>query len=337
MTLAQSAHQAKAVQISEAPKLTSSSKRGFRSVVAGGLTGGINICIVFPTEFIKTQLQLDSGKTVFTAHSSLLNAKKGFSPMATILQSSKIRAYNGSVDVIRKTVKERGIRGMYKGVTVLLSGTVPTYAVRFGTFDYLKDHFSNEDGQLSPLGRLGCGLGAGVAEAALVVTWVETLKVRLISDQKKKNPQFRGLAHAASTIIRTEGPSGLYKGLTPTIMKQGSNQAIRFTVMETLRKWYIGGDKSKSVPKPVVALFGAFAGGSSVLGNTPIDVVKTRMQNGNYSSTLQCARQIAAKEGLRGFYKGCLPRMNRVCLEVALAFCIYDTVMDVFKKMWPSN
>ena len=134
-----------------------------------------------------------------------------------------------------------------------------------------------------------------------------------------------------------KGPSGLYKGLTPTIMKQGSNQAIRFTVMETLRKWYVGGDKSMSVPKPVVALFGALAGGSSVLGNTPIDVVKTRMQNGNYSSTLQCARQIAAKEGLRGFYKGCLPRMNRVCLEVALAFCIYDTVMDVFKKLWPSN
>ena len=76
--------------------------------------------------------------------------------------------------------------------------------LRFGTFDYLKDHFANEDGQLSPLGRLGCGLGAGVAEATLVVTWVETLKVRLISDQKKKNPQFRGLAHAASTILRTE-------------------------------------------------------------------------------------------------------------------------------------
>ena len=25
-----------------------------------------------------------------------------------------------------------------------------------------------------------------------------------------------------------------------------------------------------------------------------------------------------------------LPRMNRVCLEVALAFCIYDSVMDMF-------
>ena len=77
------------------------------------------------------------------------------------------------------------------------------FTFRFGTFDHLKGHFAVADGQL-PLGRLGCGLGAGVAEATLVVTWVETLKVRLISDQRKKSPQYRGLVHAASSLIRNE-------------------------------------------------------------------------------------------------------------------------------------
>jgi len=326
--------QSNSVKIREAPLQAPapSNKRGLRSVIAGGMTGGINICIVFPTEFIKTQLQLDSGKNVVTAHHSVLAPYR-----ATVLQSKNVKAYEGSLDVIKKTIKERGIKGMYRGISVLLSGTVPTYAVRFGTFDHLKGHFAGPDGQLSPLGRLGCGLGAGMAEAALVVTWVETLKVRLISDQRKKSPQYRGLVHAASSILRQEGISGLYKGLTPTIIKQGSNQAIRFSAMETLRKWYTGGDQTKPVPKPFVALFGALAGGASVVGNTPIDVVKTQMQNGSYSSTLACASQLAKKEGVRGFYKGCLPRMNAVCLEVALAFCIYDTVMDIFKKVWPSQ
>ena len=49
-----------------------------------------------------------------------------------------------------------------------------------------------------------CGLGAGVAEATLVVTWIETLKVRLIADQRRKEPRFRGLFHAASTIVKEE-------------------------------------------------------------------------------------------------------------------------------------
>lgn len=48
--------------------------------------------------------------------------------------------------------------------------------------------------------------------------------------------------------------------------------------METLKDWYKGGDNSKSVPKLVVGVFGAVAGAASVFGNTPIDVVKTRMQ-----------------------------------------------------------
>ena len=74
------------------------------------------------------------------------------------------------------------------------------------------------------------------------------------------------------------GIRGTYQGLTATIMKQGSNQAIRFYVMETCKDWYKGGDPKKPVPKVIVGMFGAVAGAASVFGNTPIDVVKTRMQ-----------------------------------------------------------
>lgn len=70
----------------------------------------------------------------------------------------------------------------------------------------------------------------------------------------------------------------MYKGVTATIMKQGSNQAIRFYVVETLKDMYRGGDNSVAVPKLVTGLFGGIAGTASVFGNTPIDVVKTRMQ-----------------------------------------------------------
>jgi len=311
------------------------SRRGLRSVVAGGITGGINICIVFPTEFIKTQLQLDNGRTVYSPHYSILSGRTR-TAKATSLNSSQVKLYTGSADVVRQTVRERGLGGMYRGVTVLLTGTVPTYAVRFGTFDTLKGYCVGRDGVLAPAARMLCGLGAGVAEAVLVITWMETLKVRLIKDSKRKVPQFRGIYHAASSIIKKEGVSGLYKGLGPTILKQGSNQAIRFSCMESLRMWYTGGDLSRPVPFPVVALFGAVAGGTSVLANTPVDVVKTRMQSGAHSSSLQCIRQVAIKEGVRGFYKGCMPRLNRVCLEVGLAFCIFDTVQELFNKVWPA-
>ena len=49
---------------------------------------------------------------------------------------------------------------------------------KFGTFDHLKGLVSGGRGVLSPGQRMLCGLGAGVTEAVLVVTWIETLKAQ---------------------------------------------------------------------------------------------------------------------------------------------------------------
>ena len=49
--------------------------------------------------------------------------------------------------------------------------------------------------------------------------------------------------------------------------------------MESLKDWYRGDDPNKKVPKIIVGLMGGFAGACSVFGNTPLDVVKTRMQS----------------------------------------------------------
>ena len=63
-------------------------------------------------------------------------------------------------------------------------------------------------------------------------------------------------------------------GCTPTVIRQGTNQAVRFWVMETLKEWW--GPESPN--KLIIGLFGATAGAASVFANTPVDVVKTRMQ-----------------------------------------------------------
>lgn len=181
-------------------------------------------------------------------------------------------------------------------------------------------------------------MGAGVGEAIFAVTPMETVKVKFINDQRSGNPRFKGFFHGVAMIVREQGIGGVYKGVVPTIMKQGSNQSIRFFVMETLKDVYRGGDPEKKVPKVAVGLFGAIAGAASVFGNTPIDVVKTRMQGleaSKYKSTLDCFIQIWKHEGPFAFYKGTVPRLGRVCLDVAITFVIYDSIMELFNKAWP--
>ncbi len=44
-----------------------------------------------------------------------------------------------------------------------------------------------------------------LAEAVLVVTPMETVKVKFIHDQRSANPMYRGFFHGVRHIIRTEG------------------------------------------------------------------------------------------------------------------------------------
>lgn len=97
-------------------------------------------------------------------------------------------------------------------------------------------------------------------------------KVKFIHDQTSANPKYRGFFHGVKEIVRTQGKDrpqvsvitwhpvvrqgnvakikptclgssglrGTYQGLTATVLKQGSNQAIRFYVMTSLKNWYKG-------------------------------------------------------------------------------------------------
>ncbi len=87
---------------------------------------------------------------------------------------------------------------------------------------------------------------------------------------------FEGFMHGVTQIVKQEGFGGIYKGLTATIIKQGSNQAIRFFVMESLKAEYrVITKKPENAPVPILitGLFGLLAGAASVFGNTPVDVV----------------------------------------------------------------
>nr|XP_054587608.1 tricarboxylate transport protein B, mitochondrial isoform X1 [Nothobranchius furzeri] len=223
-----------------------------KAILAGGLAGGIEICITFPTEYVKTQLQLD--------------------------EKANPPKYRGIADCVKQTVQSHGVKGLYRGLSSLLYGSIPKSAVRFGVFEFLSNRAKDESGRLDSTKGLLCGLGAGVLEAVLVVCPMETVKVKFIHDQTSANPKYKGFFHGVGEIVRSEGLKGTYQGLTATVLKQGSNQAIRFFVMTSLKNWYKGDDSNKNINPFVTGVFGATAGAASVFGNTPLDVIKTRMQ-----------------------------------------------------------
>ena len=186
-------------------------------------------------------------------------------------------------------------------------GSIPKAGIRFGGNAYCKQLLADERGKLSMSRQFLAGMGAGCIEAVLAVTPMETVKTKLIQSNQSLVPGMKA-------IYRESGIGGFYQGLFATILKQSSNQGLRF--MFFIKYKDIVTDNGKVKLHPLMSLLGGMAAGCfSTLGNNPFDVVKTRMQGvdaAQYRSTMDCFVQIYKHDGIRGYYKGVVPRLGRV-------------------------
>jgi len=268
--------------------------------VKGGLTGFIEAIICYPTEFVKTQLQL---------------------------QSKSAPEFTGMFDCASKTIKQHGPMGLYRGALPLILGSSGKQAARWTGYETAAAALQSADGKLSVPMRMLAGACGGVSEAILAVTPIETLKTRLTDDMRRGTGKYTGTFDAIVKIVKADGPMGLYMGLAPTIAKQATNQAVRFPVQYYCKQWMTGGDKSLDANPLYNGAAGAVAGAVSVICTMPQDTVKTRMQGEEakklYKSTMDCAMQIMKQEGPMFFYSGTWPRMIRVSLDVAITFAIF--------------
>lgn len=277
--------------------------------------------------------------------------------------------------------------GLYKGLGAVVTGIVPKMAIRFTSYDWYKQALSSNSagaasGQATFLGKtpsqisntLGrrkeikrtrkkktiklfsrnlAGLAAGITEAVAVVTPMEVIKIRLQAQHHSMAdplaiPKYRNAAHALYTLIKEEGPSALYRGVSLTALRQGTNQAVNFTAYSYLKSYLQqrlhaeeaeeeeeGEDKgpsSSELPSYQTMLIGLVSGAMGPLSNAPIDTIKTRLQQtpGMAAKTtaigriVTIARDMFKQEGVHAFYKGITPRIMRVAPGQAVTFTVYE-------------
>ena len=103
--------------------------------IAGALTGGLEILITFPLEFIKVQLQLK--------------------------HHYQLSAFSGPVDCALYTMRTKGPLGLYKGLSPWLIFAFPRSAVRFSTYEYASHALQGDGLKLEPVYAMLAGTLAG--------------------------------------------------------------------------------------------------------------------------------------------------------------------------------
>jgi solute carrier family 25 citrate transporter 1 len=256
----------------------------------------------------------------------------------------------GFIKTGAEIIKRETPLGLYKGLGAVLTGIVPKMAIRFTSFEAYKQTLANkETGVVSGKATFLAGLAAGVTEAVAVVTPMEVIKIRLQAQHHSMAdpldvPKYRNAAHALYTVVKEEGFGALYRGVSLTALRQGSNQAVNFTAYTYFKEWlkvaqpqYDG----TNLPSYQTTLIGLVSGAMGPLSNAPIDTIKTRLQKSPAMPGVSAWQRITAiaadmfkQEGFHAFYKGITPRVMRVAPGQAVTFTVYEYLKD---KLQSSN
>ncbi|CAH8509191.1 unnamed protein product [Schistosoma bovis] len=135
--------------------------------------------------------------------------------------------YSGPVDVLRQLYREGGIRSIFKGTAATLLRDVPASGVYFLSYELMKDALRNphsKNNELSVGKTLFAGGMAGIFNW-LVAIPPDVLKSRLQSASEGVYPN--GIRSVFSELIAKEGFLGLYRGMTPVMLRAFPANACR--------------------------------------------------------------------------------------------------------------
>jgi len=239
--------------------------------------------------------------------------------------------FTGAADAMRQTMAREGFAAFYKGFIPVAGAVVPRVALQYTGLAFFKPRFEDSATAKYLHPGVAAGICTGVVQSVCVVTPLELLKQRQqteLSTQAGGEGRYQGSVGTLRAVLRDEGFSGLYKGLTATMVRQCWGLSVKFYGYFTV-KTVVQGDRE---PEP---WHGAVAGGlTNVLVGVlvcPPDIVKVRMQNNGkgggareYKNIVDCVAKMATQEGPFSFFKGAGLRVLRIAPGGMIQFYVAE-------------
>ncbi|EDO14764.1 hypothetical protein Kpol_312p2 [Vanderwaltozyma polyspora DSM 70294] len=181
--------------------------------------------------------------------------------------------------------------------------------------------------------------------SGVIVCPLDVAKTRLQAQglqSRGENKYYRGLYGTLSTIVRDEGPKGLYKGLVPILMGYLPTWMIYFSVYEFCKTSYPQiFHKSDFVSHSCSAIT---AGAISTIITNPIWVIKTRLMlqtditknSTHYKGTFDAFKKIYTQEGVKALYSGLVPSFIGL-FHVAIHFPVFEKLKVMFNYKTITN
>uniref|UniRef100_A0A7S0GK33 Mitochondrial carrier protein n=1 Tax=Proboscia inermis TaxID=420281 RepID=A0A7S0GK33_9STRA len=194
------------------------------SFFAGGLSGMTASAITYPLDLARGRI---SGK------------------MAGV-DGKKVKHYTSTWNTISLTVREEGVRSLYKGITPTLLGAIPYEGIKFGTVGLLERLFPpslaspNNENDIKPTSNIWRKMafgGMGGIMAGLITYPNDTIRRMLqLQGSRGSMHSYNGYWDCVRKVYAEQGISRFYRGVFVNIVRMGPNTAIQFGTYELLKE-----------------------------------------------------------------------------------------------------
>jgi solute carrier family 25 phosphate transporter 23/24/25/41 len=146
----------------------------------------------------------------------------------------------------KKMIAKGGYRAPYRGLTMGLVGMFPYSAIDLGTFEAMKTAVtiynakllgcSKEDAMPGSLATGAMGACSGAFGASIVYP-INLLRTRLQAQGTVLHPPtYTGIYDVFQKTVKNEGYKGLFKGITPNLLKVVPAVSITYVCYENVKR-----------------------------------------------------------------------------------------------------
>ncbi|KAG8075372.1 hypothetical protein GUJ93_ZPchr0006g44184 [Zizania palustris] len=281
-----------------------------RQLVSGAMAGVVSRTCVAPLETIRTHLMVGSNGDSMT-------------------------------EVFQSIMKTEGWTGLFRGNFVNVIRVAPSKAIELFAFDTAKKFLTPkaDESPKTPFPpSLIAGALAGVS-STLCTYPLELIKTRLTIEKNV----YDNFLHAFVKILQEEGPSELYRGLTPSLIGVVPYAATNYYAYDTLKKLYRKTFKQEEISNIVTLLIGSAAGAISSTTTFPLEVARKQMQVGAvggrqvYKNVFHAMYCILENEGIGGLYKGLGPSCIKLMPAAGISFMCYEACKKILVEDDPES
>ncbi|CAI5504137.1 unnamed protein product [Closterium sp. Naga37s-1] len=257
-------------------------------------------------------------------------------PLETLRLRMMVSSEHGLLQTCSQVWSEAGWRAFFRGNMVNVVRSAPQKAIDFFAFEAFKQAIAT----VFPTGPAGlqvvtAGALAG-ATSTLALYPLDVVRSRLTVAARS---QYTGIAHALTTIAKTEGVPALYRGLGASLLSILPEAAITYGCFDLLKTalQHSTGRTVGVLPALACGVASAFTG---QLVAYPLELVARRLQVSAVAAggagavaagaaklnLVTVTKAILAERGVAGLYQGIVPASLKVIPMAIVSFGVYESV-----------